>query len=72
MKPALYQKIADAPAYFPLRKAQQDIIDNWTTPHWLFSVTQIACRNGLSRGSVKRQIVQLEEMRIVRKVYNAR
>lgn len=45
---------------FELNKAQQDILNHWRGGSNLFSVTQIAERNGIKRGAAKRAIGKLE------------
>lgn len=50
---------------FKPNKAQQDILEHWSKGTNLFSVTQIANRNGISRGAAKRSIDKLERAGVV-------
>lgn len=52
---------------FELNKAQRDILKHWSEGTNLFSVTQIANRNGISRGAAKRAINRLEKAGIVKR-----
>jgi len=52
---------------FELGKAQKDILEHWSSGDNLFSVTQIANRNGISRGAAKRAIGRLGKAGIVRR-----
>jgi len=50
---------------FEPSKAQKDILEHWSKGINLFSVTQIASRNGISRGAAKRAIDRLEKIGVI-------
>ena len=65
-RPILFMAVGEVLPETELKPAQRDIIDNWLNRNNLFSIGQIAERNGISRGASKRQIMALMKLGLVK------
>lgn len=66
MRPHLYKRTAkEVPVDFIPSTVQKDVLDHWRVNYNLFSITQLAERNNVSRGHVERKVRQLMKLGLV-------